>query len=68
MAMLDEAEAAFNKVVQAVEMKKVKLDDLISTEERYRVDCFVSVIKMRILFFVVTWKTWVKLLFIMKKQ
>ena len=32
--MLDEAEAAFNRVAQAVEMKKVKLDDLMSTEER----------------------------------
>jgi len=38
VAMLDEAEAAFNKVVQAVEMKKVKLDDLISTEESYLED------------------------------
>jgi hypothetical protein len=32
--MLDEATADFNKVAQAVEMKKVKLDDLISTEEK----------------------------------
>eukprot|EP00092_Neocalanus_flemingeri_P007708 GFUD01008324.1.p1 GENE.GFUD01008324.1~~GFUD01008324.1.p1 ORF type:complete len:446 (+),score=143.38 GFUD01008324.1:75-1412(+) len=38
VAMLEEADAAFNKVVQAVEMKKVKLDDLISTEESYLED------------------------------
>ena len=34
MALLDDAVADLSRVGQALEMKKVKLDDLISTEER----------------------------------
>jgi len=53
VAMLDEAEAAFNRVAQAVEMKKVKLDDLISTEESYLEDlgkialCYEEAVKSK---------------------
>merc|ERR1719233_2692620 len=38
VALLDDAVADLNRVGQALEMKKVKLDDLISTEESYLED------------------------------